>query len=55
MNFDVKVDWKFLVALGQVAVSVIFALKMDAEAAERVSTYLVDVLNVNVVAENSHF
>lgn len=42
MNFNVNVDWKFVVALGAAAVGTIFAIKMDADAAERVSTHVVD-------------
>ena len=38
MNFVVTIDWKFVVALGAVAVGTIFAVKMDADAAERVSS-----------------
>lgn len=42
MNLNVTIDWKFVVALGTAAVGVIFAVKMDGAAAERVSTHAVD-------------
>ena len=42
MNFDVNIDWKFVVALGATAVGTIFAVKMDAGAAERVSIRVID-------------
>ena len=35
MNFVVTIDWKFVVALGAATVGTIFAVKMDASAAER--------------------
>ena len=41
MNFVVTIDWKFVVALGAAAVDIIFALKMDASTAERVSIDLI--------------
>ena len=34
MESMVIIDWKFVVALGAVAVGVIFAVKMDASAAK---------------------
>ena len=42
MKFSVVFDWKLVVALGTAAIGIIFACKMDASAAERVSTYAVD-------------
>ena len=42
MNCTVTIDWKFVVALGTVVVGTIFAVKMDADAAERVSTHVAD-------------
>ena len=42
MNFVVTIDWKFVVALGAATVGTIFAVKMDASAAERVSTHAID-------------
>ena len=53
MNFVVTLDWKFVVALGASAVGTIFAVKMDASAAERVSIHAVDALKDYVIAENS--
>jgi len=52
MNFVVTIDWKFVVALGAAAVGTIFAIKMDATAAERVSTHVVDAYKEYVVAGN---
>lgn len=54
MNFTVLIDWKFLVALGTAATGVIFAVKMDADAAERVSTHAVDACKEYAVAGNSN-
>lgn len=42
MNFTVLIDWKFVVALGAAIVMTIFASKMDPDAAERVSTHVVE-------------
>ena len=53
MNYTVLIDWKFVVALGASAVGIIFAVKMDAGAAERVSTYVVDACKEYAVAGNS--
>ena len=53
MNLIVKLDWKFVVALGASAVSTIFATKMDADAVERVSTHLVDAFARRALAGNS--
>ena len=50
MNVTVTIDWKFVVALGTVAVGSIFALKMDATAAERVSTRVVDACKEFAIA-----
>lgn len=44
MNVSINVDWRFILALGSTAVGAIFAIKMDADAVERVSTALVDSL-----------
>lgn len=54
MNWNVTIDWKFVVALGGSAVGVIFALKMDPAAAERVSTHAVDACKECVVAGNGN-
>lgn len=51
MNLNVTVDWKFVVALGVAASGIIFATKMDAEAAERVSTLAVDACKELAIAE----
>lgn len=53
MNFVVTIDWKFVVALGVATVGTIFAVKMDASAAERVSTHAVDACKEYAFAVNS--
>ena len=53
MNFDVKIDWKFVVACGSVAVGVIFAVKMDPAAIEKVSIVAIDACK-GLVAKNGH-
>lgn len=50
MNFVVTIDWKFVLALGSTAVGVILAIKMDADAAERVSTHMVDTYTRHAIA-----
>lgn len=51
MNVNVTIDWKFVVALGVATASVIFAVKMDAGAAERVSTVAVGACKELAIAE----
>ena len=53
MSFVVTVDWKLVVALGSAAVGVIFALKMDAPAVERVSIHAIDASKEYGIAVNS--
>lgn len=53
MNFNVTIDWKFVVALGTATVAIIFAAKMDGSAAERVSIHAVDACKERVIAGNS--
>ena len=48
MNFNVTCDWKFVVALGSTVVMTVFAVKMDSDAVERVSTHAVDSLGMLV-------
>ena len=54
MNFTVKIDWKFVVALGAATVGTIFASKMDASAAERVSIHAIDAWKDSAVAGNGN-
>lgn len=54
MNLNVTIDWKFAVALGGSVVGIIFALKIDPAAAERVSTHAVDTCKEVVVAGNGN-
>ena len=44
MSSQFTVDWKFVVALGTAASSVILAIKLTPDAAERVSTHAVDAI-----------
>lgn len=50
-NFSVTIDWKFVVALGASAVGIIFAVKMDDAAVERVSTNVVNACREFAIAE----
>ena len=52
MNLSVTIEWKFVVALGTTAVGVIFAIKMDTSAVERVSTHMVDACKEYAIAVN---
>lgn len=52
MNLVANVDWKFVVALGASAVGIIFAVKMDADAVERVSIHAIDTCGL-ALAGNS--
>ena len=44
MSATVKIGWKFVLALGVAVSTVIFASKMDANAAERVSIHAIDAI-----------
>ncbi len=52
MNLNVTIDWKFVLALGVDVVGIIFAVKMDATAAERVLTCMIDTHKGCVIAGN---
>lgn len=54
MNFNVNIDWKFVVALGVATVGTIFASKMDSSAVERVSIRVIDTYTKAAVAGNSN-
>ena len=54
MNLTVTIDWKFVLALGTATVGVIFAVKMDASAAERVLTHVVDAYKEYAIAGNGN-
>lgn len=54
MNLNVTIDWKFVAALGAAVASTIFASKMDADAAERVSALAVDACKELAIAGNSN-
>lgn len=46
-------DWKFVLALGVVAVSVILAVKIDASDAKEVSIHMIDACKEYAVAVTS--
>lgn len=50
MNVVVNVDWKFVVALGAATAVTILANKMDAGAAERVSSNMLDTCKELAIA-----
>lgn len=52
MNFDVTIDWKFVVALGAAVGGIIFCAKMGPDAAERVSVLAIDACKEFAVAGN---
>lgn len=54
MDIKVVLDWKSFLALGGSVVAVILAYKLDADAAERVSTHAVDAGKELVIAGNSN-
>ena len=49
----VVIDWKFVIALGAVTVGVIFAVKMNADAAKEVSIHAVDTAKEYAIAQSS--
>lgn len=55
MNFTVNLDWKAFAALGASAVAIIFAVKIDAFSAERVSTCMVDACRDYAITMNSNY
>ncbi len=50
MSFVVIIDWKFIVALGAAVSGIILSAKIDSDAAERVSAYMVDAYKECLVA-----
>lgn len=54
MNLVVTIDWKFVVALGTAVAGIILAVKMEPDAAERVSIHAVDAYKEFVVAGNGN-
>lgn len=55
MDLSVTIDWKFAVALGTTAVGIIFAIKLDSSAVERVSTYAVDACKQYAIVRNEKY
>ncbi len=49
-GFSVIIDWKFVVALGAAVIGSIFAVKMPADAAERVSVHAIDACQGYAIA-----
>lgn len=49
MNFKVVLDWKLIIALGGVAVSLIFAAKLDPTAIQEVSIHAIDTLQYALI------
>lgn len=54
MNKTALIDWKFVAALGAATVGIIFAVKMDAVAVERVSIHAVDAYKEYAIAGNGN-
>lgn len=54
MDVKVILDWKTVAALGASVVAIIFAVKMDAESAETVSTHAVDAVKEFAIAKDSN-
>ena len=54
MNLVVTIDWKFVVALGTAAAGIILAVKMEPDAAERVSIHAVDACKEFAIAGNGN-
>lgn len=53
MNLTVAIDWKVTVALGATAVAILLVRKLDATAAEKVSTCLADACKEFAGAQKS--
>lgn len=55
MNVTVNIGWKFILALGAVIVPSILAIKLDADAAERVSIHAIDATrDTEIAIHRSH-
>lgn len=54
MNFTVKIDWKFVVALGVAASGIVLALKTNPEAAAKALTHAVDACKDLMIARNGN-
>ena len=52
MNFNVSIDWKFVVALGVSVAGIIFAAKMDSDQAKEVSIKAVDACKEYAVSNH---
>ena len=50
MNFNVVIDWKFVVALGVAAGGIILCVKMEPDVAEQVSIHAIDACKEYAVA-----
>ena len=54
MSFVVNLDWKFVVALGAAVDGIILCVKMEPDAAEKVSIHAIDACKEFVVAGNDN-
>ena len=54
MNVKVVLDWKTVAALGASVAGVILVVKLDGDAAETVSTHVVDAAKELAIAGNSN-
>lgn len=53
MSTTVNIGWKFILALGVAVATTIFAVKMDANAAERVSIHAIEAIRDAEIAIHS--
>lgn len=53
MESMVVIDWKFVAAIGAVAVSIIFATKMNAEAIKEVSIHAIDAAKEYAISQGN--
>jgi hypothetical protein len=54
MKMSIDIDWKFVVALGAVAVTTIFATKMDPDAIKEVSIHAIDTAKELRLAQSEY-
>lgn len=51
MNLTITFDWRFVVALGVAVSGIILSVKMESNAAERVSIHAIDACKEFAVAD----
>ncbi len=54
MNQTNVTDWRFVVALGVIAIGTIFAIRMDSEAIEEVSIHAIDAAKEFWLTKSEH-